>query len=302
MTQAETDRDPVWGPLSHPNRLDLPADAPPWRDHIYFSYWDPAAGVFGILHWNSAPNSATGKTQVTAIVNGRFFEVVEGIEAEETRYLSDAAEFDMRGAVRIHHPRLSGSLELTPRFVPADYTARGHVPPLIPSEPLHHFQQGFGIAGHLVLDGERVDIDGRGFRTRSWGYRDESLQFPEYFSLQTCMDDFDFTVLKFKWQDGTMKTDGALLREGKSTLVDDIHITRNPASLLLEAEADLESGETVRFTVADRIANTWAPMGPQRRLGPTFGEYDEFVELTADGAGSGRGHGLACHGIIRTVF
>lgn len=295
----DAERDPVWGPLSHPNRLDPPPGGLPWRDHIYMAYWDPAACVYGVLHWNTSPNSTSGKTQVTAFVDGSFFELIEGIQAEKAEYSSETTWFDMRGRVEINAGRFTGSLNLSPRYRPCESTGRGVVPSLDPAEPFKHFQQGFDVTGHLALDGRRTDIDGRGYRTRSWGFRDESRQFVEYFSVQACLDDFDVALLKFKWPDGSIKADGFIVLEDRTEPVRGVHIVRNPSSLLSRVNVELENGSEMEIVALKRVADTWAPMGPRESFGPTFGEFDEFVEVDVAGV---RGHAMVTHGCLRTLF
>lgn len=67
----ENERDPVWGPMSHPIRETIEDGRPRWRDHIWFGFWDPLTPVAGELHWNTSPNSPTGKAQFTVAVQGR---------------------------------------------------------------------------------------------------------------------------------------------------------------------------------------------------------------------------------------
>ena len=74
---------------------------------------------------------------------------------------------------------------MTPLFEIIDFGPGGSLPALGDNEPLQHFEHGLRLTGTLTLDGHDHDIDAVGFRTRTWGYRDDSQQFAEYFFLWT---------------------------------------------------------------------------------------------------------------------
>lgn len=297
----ELSRDPVWGPMSHP-AIDHIADGqPPWKDHIYIAFWDKANDAFGFLHWNSSPNHNTGKAQVTVMLKGKLHNLKEFQPASTTHFKSVSLDYDMRGAIKINAPQLQAELTMTPRFVPIDYSGDKQIlPPLVPGKPLEHWQQGLAMKGHFAIDGVDYPVDALGFRTRTWGFRDDSMQFTEYFSLFACFADFDISIMKFRQPDGSMRTDGAVVyRDGREVRFDEIHITRDSAASPLRLTLDLADGSKIELTRLQRCADMWCPIGPPERSGPTFCAFDEFIEWeTQDGA---RGFGLNEQATIRFV-
>jgi len=296
------ERDAVWGPMSYPARETIEAGQAPWKDHIYLAFWDAAHGVYGFFHWNSSPNHNTGKSQVTVMLGDRFHDLKEVLPASATHFASPSIDYDTRGTIRIEGNELQGQLGLEPRFVPIDYTGHKKIlPELVPGKPLNHWQQGVRMTGHMTLGGARHEIDAFGFRTRTWGFRDDSLQFVEYFSLFACFPDFDISIMKFRHADGSMHTDGALVhRDGRNVRFDDMHIARDSAGSPLRITLDLLNGTRIVLKRLRRTANMWCPIGPPEREGQTFCAFDEFIEWESEDGS--RGFGLNEQGIIRYVF
>lgn len=302
MPDPEQARDPVWGPMSHPARAEIEPGQAPWKDHIYVAFWDSANSAYGFFHWNSSPNHDTGKAQATVLLAGTAHDLKERLPACTTRFTSPSIDFDMRSRVRIASPHLQATAEFEPRFVPVDYTGHGRIlPELVPGKPLIHWQQGLRMTGELVLDGTRHPIDALGFRTRTWGFRDDSSQFSEYFSLFACFAGFDVSIMKFRQHDGSLRTDGAIVRrDGTNVRFDDLHIVRDAAGSPLRLTLDRADGEKLVLTRKRRTAAMWCPIGLPEREGPTFCAFDEFIEWETPSGESG--FGLNEQAIIRQLY
>ncbi|QIL74030.1 hypothetical protein G7048_26430 (plasmid) [Diaphorobacter sp. HDW4B] len=303
LADAQYTRDQVWGPMSYPARDKLDSsETAPWKDHIYLAFWDPVHEAYGFLHWNSSPNHNTGKSQATVMLGGEFYDVKEPLPASTTHFSSPSIDYDLKSHIQITGKELQGSLEVLPRIEPVDYTGYKKIlPELIAGKPLNHWQQGLHLKGHLTLRGKTFKIDALGFRTRTWGFRDDSQQFHEYFSLFACFENFDVSIMKFLHVDGSVHTDGALVRkDGTSVRFDDIHLTRDSAGSPLLLELDLVDGTKLLLKRVRRTATMWCPIGPPERKGPTFCAFDEFIEWEAQ-TGE-RGMGLNEQGIIRRIF
>jgi len=294
----ETRRDPIWGPLSHPAREQIEAESPPWKDHIYLAFWDPKNRAWGFFHWNSSPNHPTHKAQIVAILGGREINVIEPLPASALRFQTPSLDFDLQSSLRVTHERLHGELTVSPRFSPVDYTPGETIPPLVAGKPLNHYQQGLSLRGTLTLDGVRHPIEAQGFRTRTWGFRDDSMQFIEYFSIFACFDDFDISVMKFRWPDGRQLTDGGVVSAGGGTQARDMHIRRDRTGSPMRVLVNLADGRTIELQRKQREADFWCPIGLPERDGPTFCAHDEVVEWQSH---DGCGHGLSEQGIIRFV-
>jgi len=302
INDAEYARDRVWGPMSHPATETIEANSPPWKDHIYIAFWDADNEAYGFLHFNSSPNHNTAKAQATLVLKGKFYDLKEVPPARANRMKSASFDFDMASDLAIDGDRLKGVLRMEPRFLPVDYTGHGKIlPELVLGKPLNHWQQGLRLHGEVVLDGQTYPIDALGFRTRTWGFRDDSMQFVEYFSLFACFDDYDISVMKFRHPDGSLRTDGAVsYRDGRSVRTPDLHITRDSAASPLKLTVDLADGSSIALERQVCSATMWCPIGLPERQGPTFCAFDEFIQWkTPQGK---LGYGLNEQGIIRFVF
>lgn len=300
VLSEEYARDPVWGPMSHPARDRIGAEAAPWKDHIYLAFWDPNADAWGYFHWNSSPNHNTTKAQVCLAVGGERFDFRDELGPSTTRFQSPGLDYDLRSTVTMTSERLAGEIVVAPRFRPVDYGRDGILPAIVAGQPPEHWQQGLSFTGELVFDGEPVVLDGLGFRTRTWGYRDDSNQFEEYISVFACCGSFDVTAMKFKQADGSLKAGGRVVDdEGGEIAVGDLHVRRGPAGLPLSVTLDLADGHTLPLVWKKVHAEFWCPIGPPERDGPTFSAYDQWMELDVDGE---KAFGLSEQAIVRHVF
>jgi len=285
---AEYDRDPIWGAMSHPALDSIAAGSPPWKDHIYIAFWDPANEAYGFLHWNSSPNHDTTKVQANLSLRGQQIDIVEPLRPQTHHFSSDSAEFDLKGQIAYQHERLSGTLTMAPQFSIIDF------------EPLQHFEHGLTLTGRLTLDGQGYDIDAVGFRTRTWGYRDDSQQFAEYFFLWATFEDYAVGLIKQLHPDGSQKTGGGLVRDGMAHSIVDAHLPKNRAGFAQHVIVDLADGSEVTLHRGQRVWGGWCPIGLPERNGPAFSAYDEIVDWT--GPNGEVAFGLSEYGQIRNVY
>jgi hypothetical protein len=295
---STTEADQVWGPMSHPATTTIEDGLPPWKDHIYVGFWDAVADAYGFLHWNCSPNHDTGKAQLSGSFGGQLIDLKESLSPGE-RFSSDSIDFDLMSDVRIDGDDISGELIMSPRFTPHDYTQNSLLPPLVEGKPLQHWQQGVSLQGELTVGSSTHRIDALGYRTRTWGHRDDSNQFQEYVSLQTCLETRDITAMKFRWPDGSLKTDGFVVTDDGQTPIVDLHVVRNSSGLTTQFRLDLDGGGTVKFDRRGVAAGLWCPIGLPSREGPTFAAYDEVIDWEVDGE---RGYSLVEQAIVRHVF
>jgi hypothetical protein len=288
----------VWGPLAEPIHSDpLPADRPPFRDNAYMAFWDRSGEVYGAFHVSTSPNAEGRRARLSlAAPGGRPVEVMEPLEPGS--FTSSSIGFDLDQRITVDAPQLQGELRCTPLFAVADYSRGSIIPPLVPDQPLQHFQQAARVEGRLMADGREVVIDGFGMRDRTWGYRDESISIAEYIAVIAVFEDFAMTSMRFLGADGTDRTEGyrlAVTAEG----VGDMGITRDASGLFTAAHMTLADGRPLELRVTERLGGFWVPMGWERR-GPTMSAYDEFNHVRTD-AGD-EGISIAEQGIVRRVF
>jgi hypothetical protein len=296
---AEYRRDPVWGPMSHPALETIAAGSPPWKDHIYIAFWDTKNQAYGFLHWNSSPNHDTTKVQANLSLGCKTIDIIEPLPPQAAHFSSASAEFDLKGHVEYHHDRLTGTLTITPLFEIIDFGPGGSLPALGDNEPLQHFEHGLRLTGTLILDGDHHDIDAVGFRTRTWGYRDDSQQFAEYFFLWTTYHDYAVGFIKQLHPNGSQITGGGLVRDGQVIYVTDAHLVKNRAGFAQRIIVDLADGTSLTLNRGERIWDGWCPIGLPERHGPAFSAFDEIVDWTDER--SETACGLSEYGQIRHI-
>lgn len=298
MTTATVPGTDAWGPLAEPIHPDAagPGD-PVWKDNVYLSFWDTAAGVHGTLHLSTSPNAeGARRARCSVAADGRVAEVVEELPAGS--FTSDSIHFGLDGHVRVDHPDVALDLVNAPLFAPADFAAGGAIPALVPGQPLRHYQQGTVVTGSITVAGSTHVVDARGMRDRTWGFRDESAQWVEYIGVVGVFEDRFLTVLKFLGSDGSLAADGFLVDASGAVPVRDWHVTRDAAALFVAARLELEGGGTATVTATDRAAGFWVPMG-RRSEGPALGTYDDFTGFSLDGVA---GAGFVEQAVLHRVF
>jgi hypothetical protein len=287
----------LWGPLSEPIHTDpLPEGRPAFRDNAYLGFWDEGSDVFGAFHVSTSPNAEGRRARFSLSVGGRVAEIVEPLEAYS--FTSPSIGFDLDQRITLDGPGLAGELTCTPLYAVADYSKGSIIPPLVPDEPLQHFQQAARVRGRVSVEGRDLTIDGFGIRDRTWGYRDESVSIAEYVALTAVFDDFALTSMRFVSADGTDRTEGYRL-SGVAEPVTGMGVTRDASGLLSVGHLTLDGGESLEVRVTERLGGLWVPMGWERR-GPTMSAYDEFDRARADGGAVGVT--LTEQGVVRRIY
>jgi hypothetical protein len=299
LSDAEYERDSVWGAMSHPALETIAKGSAPWKDHIYVAFWDTANDAYGFLHWNSSPNHDTTKVQANLSLKGRTIDIIEPLAPQAQNFSSDSAEFDLKGHVQYHHERLTGTLLMAPQYEIINFGPSGTLPTLGENEPLQHFEHGLTVTGTLTLDGEDFVIDAVGFRTRTWGYRDDSNQFAEYFFTWATFRDYAVGFIKQLHPDGSQITGGGVVRDGAVAHITDVRLVKNRAGFAQRFLVELADGTSFMLERGERVWGGWCPIGLPEREGPAFSAYDEIVDWTDE---SGEvGHGLSEYGQIRRI-
>jgi hypothetical protein len=270
---------------------------PPWRDNAFLAFWDEHSGLYGCAHVSTSPNSEGRRARCSVAALGRRVEVVEPLVPGT--FDSDSLTFDLSGRLIVDTPDLRVDLRSTPRFSAADYSAGQIVPGIVAGAPLRHFQQGCEVEGDVVVGDTKITLRGRGFRDRTWGYRDESQTWTEYVAVIGCFPDFDITFMKFKGVDGSMTVEGYQIAD-ELRRADEMRITRDASGLLSRLDVGFGDGAEVSVEVTGHPGGFWVPLGRDGRSGPTMSSYDDFVSLASFSGATG--FGMVEQGIIRTVF
>lgn len=287
-----------WGPLSQSIRPSVPEGALPWRDNAFLIFWDLRSDVCGTLHVSTSPNAEGRRARLSVQRGNAVVELVEPLEPGT--FASDSITFDGGATFTVDSPGLSGEVTLTPRFALGDYTGDMAVEAfsLAEDDPIQHYQQAATATGHLEIAGERLEIDGHGFRDRTWGFRDESGSVDEYFGCMFVFDDFAITHMKLRGASGKTSTIGFRLGQVAEQL-GELSLTRDASGLFAASTTELPGGDVLEVRATGRQAGFWCPMGWERS-GPALSAYDEFLTLrTADGR---EGFGMVEQGVLKRLF
>ncbi|MFI5716173.1 hypothetical protein [Nocardia sp. NPDC051750] len=287
-----------WGPLSEPIHADAAgAGDPVWKDNAYFSFWDPAAQVFGTLHVSTSPNAPSARrARFSVSVAGRVTEVIEPLD--EGTFSSESLDFGLDGRVLIDHRTVQAELVNTPLFVPADYGVNNVIPPLVPGKPLQHFQQACTVTGSVTVAGATVTTMGRGLRDRTWGFRDESAQWIEFAALFVVDKSTFVSAMKFRGADDALTVDGFVIDGTTSTSITGITFARDGAAQFRWARLTLADGNSRMVSIDTRLGGFRVPAGPAETEGPALGVYDDFLMFDSEGHG---GAGIFEQAILHRV-
>jgi hypothetical protein len=292
----------VWGPLAQPLRADVPEDPRPWRDNAFFCFWDPEQDLTGVMHISASPNAEGGRrARVSVRLGSESIEVIEPLGF--ATWDSESITFMPDSGFTVNAPQLSGTLTSTPLH-PAAVFAGESAPKafsLDDEHPIHHYQQSATVSGELTLNGRTVTVNGRGYRDRTWGFRDESSSVEEYYGTMWVFPEFSVSALRLLGQDGRAATLGYVLHaDGRIENVTSMSLVRDGAGLFASTRIETREGRQLDVRTTGRHATFWCPMGVEEQAGATLSAYDEFDHLlAADGT---VGFGLLEQGIIRKLF
>lgn len=285
-----------WEPFDQPIRGEVADGAPQWRDNAWLCFWDGERDLFGEFHVSTTSNGTGRRSRCSVFLDGNSVEIVE--ELAPASFVSGSIDFSAVDRVSARSERLIVEIGMAPRFALGDFSQRGTLIPLVPGEPLQHFQRAATVTGTIAMDGRSVALDGVGFRDRTWGYRDESASWAEYMGINAVFPDFAVTSMRFKGTDGSLAMEGYLLDDAGSTEITAMSVTRDARGLLAAIGLELAGGGRLDLRAGDG-RGFWVPMGPER-TGPTMSSYAEFVPvLSADGL---EGVGRFEQGILRTLY
>lgn len=286
-------------PLHTPVRTDQPLLDHPWRDNAYLAFWDTSQDVHGVVHVSTSPNEPGSRRARFSLYHaGRLLEVVEPLPPGT--FSGEKIRFDLDRGVTVSSPQVRATLTLEPLHAVADYTGGSVFPSLLPSEPLHHYQQAASIRGEINIDGGTMSLVGRGFRDRTWGYRSESATIVEFIAALCVFEHFSATVMRFHVaSDDSHHCEGFLLADTPRSIKTFSPIARDARGLFAGATLDLVDGTQLEFETERSLGGFWVPIGQPKSTGPTLSVYDEFCALrTADGR---HGVGMIEQGSIRRL-
>lgn len=288
---------PEWGPIGEPAKVDAAGpDDPVYRDNAFLTFWslegdDP---TYGEVHVSTSPNSEGRRARFTIYRGGKVTNVFEPLEPGS--FTSESIHFDPRGLATVKAEGVSAEIRYAPRFVPGDYTENA-VLGSVQQVTLNHYQQGVEVTGSFDVGGESFELTTRGFRDRTWGYRDEPKQWIDGFGFCVTTEDFDFTCIRNMDNHENTVTDGFLLSAEGSLALSDIVFHWDP-NMLDHADLTFADGSERTITNVNRqYTPIWFPMGPGRTA-PSITTWSEYCTFDAWGS---TGHGIVGHWVRRLI-
>ncbi|MCP5200024.1 MAG: hypothetical protein H6977_08420 [Gammaproteobacteria bacterium] len=195
----------------------------------WFSFHDAARGLGGWLYHLFRPNIGTVAGgawvwdaaawlpwEVPYSANYSALEIPRGQDLSDIRLPTGASirviEPCMRYALGFDDgERLQCELEFAGVMPPEPLTAAGST-----FGSAHHFDQFGRVHGHLVLHGERIDIDCIGMRDRTWGRRPENRPRQAAYVTGAIDADNGFLAVTNVREDGDRVAYGFLRRDGRT--------------------------------------------------------------------------------------
>jgi hypothetical protein len=296
MSHAQIRHD--WGALATPVHDVVPAldgVSMPWRDNAIFFFWDAENEIYGVVHVSTSPHGSGTRARCSLTAGDRSREILEPLDAGTLT--SESITVDLDGRLLVEHDSMQADLTLQPLFGPLDFTHDRAIGGLDDNHPLHHHQHPMRVQGTVTFGSEERALHGTGWRDRTWGFRDESVQWSEYACVIAVFDDSALVALKMRAAGDELRTFGWRVSDTAKEPVTTFELAHDASGLLADATIGGD-GWVTQVTSVRRPAGFWVPMG-DRQAGPAFSTFDEFVLLERpDGVTAG---GLAEHGILREV-
>jgi hypothetical protein len=302
--------------------MHAPTDAPNFNESAFYHLLDPARGYSLLVRIGNRVNEGRAEVTVLAFLPsgkvgiqfrrsplssndafdaaGLSFDVVEPLSRNRVRYAGDLYVLDSPEELTDPKAIFTGrtpsrfALDLSYRDLHPVYDMRNALRSDAASAVLStgHYQGPTSATGWIELDGDRVAVDGYGFRDHSWGPR--HWQGPDYWRwLSGLTDDgtwFEAFASRFG---GVRQPDfGIVSRDGKVEYARSVvfHTEYSeapyyPAAIAVTVE--LESGERLEIS-ADIL-----DQAPLRHRGPDgTARIQELVTRSRMGDGP-VGHGFA---------
>jgi hypothetical protein len=245
--------DTAWGPLAQPLHTEIPDDPRPWRDNAFFTFWDPAQRLTGTMHISASPNASGGRrARVSVRLGHSTVEVIEEIGL--ATWNSASITFDPAIGFAVDGPGLSGELRSTPLFSLAVFA--GESAPkafsLDQEHPIHHYQRSARVTGRLTVHGQTVEVDGYGYRDRTWGFREESHSVAEYYGTMWIFPEFSVSAMRLRGQDDRTAALGWVCGPETAVGVTGMSMVRDPAGLFLATRIERREGPPLDVRLVER--------------------------------------------------
>jgi hypothetical protein len=266
----------------------MPTQDAPWRDNAWLAFWDRAAGIIGVAHASTSPNAGARHARISLSHDRRLTEIIEPLEPGT--FAGQTINFGLDDGILLDGPDVSGKLDMQPLFAVADYTGGAVFPSIAGQRPLNHYQQAARVTGRLAVHGRTIDIDGHGYRDRTWGYRNESATILEYIATQCVFPEYSVSAMRFHVAaDDSDRAEGFLLGAEDRRVQPFTQVVRGRAGEVLEFRLDPQDGDPLVIAIEDRLGGFPVPVSPERNTGPTLAAFEEFCVVRASDGSTGFG-------------
>jgi hypothetical protein len=302
-----------WGGLAkavharaHTNQESL-AERYPWKDNIWLAFWDIEQRICGMIHCSTSFNGAPRTARAVLAYQGRI------LSCDETPTIGSLSSpsIDVDGSispggtasgphrVSVSTPDFALDLTLSPRRRPMDWTVLHLVPSLGDAPELDHWQQSFSASGHVRVGTARLQFTGWGFRDRTWGWRQESLQWLELYAVDVVLEKCDISMCKWLCADGSTSAGGFVQDDQGLHQVISSELTYNKVGLA--QQVTIHAGKLAPLTLDAGVADAgwWLTFTKPNSKAPVWTEYENFCSF--DGGAWGRGYGCIPHAILRKL-
>lgn len=229
-TAVDANTFPIEDEYSHPIGPD-----PLWQESVVITWFDEKAGIGGFHRIGHEPRGNGGRGVATswllvATREGTRFRRHDNLLLQP----SDRAR-DLFGVGGRHEMRFDGRAAWTVKeddcdlyLVAEDYTPRFDLfrsgGTVTDDFAPGHLEAGGRVKGEVTLAGKRYEVDGLCYRDHSWGKRDWTTLLSHRWIAGTCGPQLTFNAAAWHGTDGSLRTFGIVVRDGKVSYATDVDI------------------------------------------------------------------------------
>jgi hypothetical protein len=180
-----------------------------------------------------------------------------------------------------------------------DWTAVHLVHSLDNAPELDHWQQSFAAPGHVRVGTTKLQFAGGGFRDRTWGWRQETLQWLELYAVDVVLDHCDISMCKWLRADGSTTAAGFIQDDHGLHQVLSSEMTYNKVGLVQKISIAAEDLPPLILEAGIADAGWWLTFTKPNSKAPVWTEYENFCAI--EGNAWGQGYGCIPHAILRKL-
>jgi hypothetical protein len=203
-----------------------PSSDSTWRENWWLCFFDHRSGLHGVAYTGVQPGLGTGFAMFAVFQGGQALTILDESDIptnQETGSANGAgpirfacAEPMQRWTVAVRSRTIEADLVFTALHQAYDWDWDG-------ATKSRHYEQAGRVAGSIVLDGRRLEIEGFGQRDRAWGVREPSI-LRQAWSSRVLFSEEDFGHASAITVGARTFLFGYRVTTGRATLIDRLQL------------------------------------------------------------------------------